>query len=373
MVIPWHCDNLLFVLFCIGMAFAECECGYRVPYGGNSSSEHSSLLFTDAIQVNFRTLQDIAHSKDWKIKYLRFNYVPNSGRFGKRVEARNIIANPLVNASAGWNSASKLGGDIDAGLQLIVRSNLIEGNLVSTGQIQSKREDIRFGSFRTYMRTTAINGTCASHFWYNSDSKEIDVELLSRQQDASKKPANLVVHSNQSVADGNDARGTAGYIEGKLSFDPSDGFHEYRYDWSSDLVSFYADGKWLGDVNSSIPADPGIVQLSHWSDGNPGWTAGPPAQDAILTVAYYFAYFNSTDTKRMQTFEAQCSDEGASAKVCDVLDFGMSLNASQGPSFVGSTQNNGGNKAVGISVAFDREGILVILLVAFLTGLVNCL
>jgi hypothetical protein len=109
------------------------------------------------------------------------------------------VPNPLLNVTDGWDGPSSQGADVDAGLQLIVRANLTAENLVSNGQIQSAREDIRFGSFRTFMKSTPINGTCASHFWYNSDAREIDIELLSRQQ-GTKNPINLVVHSDQSVA-----------------------------------------------------------------------------------------------------------------------------------------------------------------------------
>lgn len=128
----------------------------------------------------------------------------------------------------------------------------------------------------------------------------------------------------------------------------------------------------MGDINSSIPTDPGIVQLSHWSDGNPGWTAGPPAQDAILTVAYHVAYFNSTDVKRTQAFEAQCSGGQGSAKVCDVVDYVMSLNASRGPTFAGSIQSNGGNSSVKMNVA-HRDGILSVRVVALVTVLLGYL
>jgi hypothetical protein len=338
---------ILILYLSVQGTLALCECGYRVHYGGDAAQYPRTILYTEALHVNFRALHDFADSKDWKIKYVRFNYDPSSGRYGKRVAAENIVPNPVANPNSGWESPSMQGAGVDSGLQLIVRSQITNG-LVSVAQIQSKRDDVQFGSFRTFMKTTSISGTCASHFWYNSDAKEIDMEMLSRQQGVKQSnpyPANLVVHSDASVAEGNDARNTAGFIEGKMGVVPSDGFHEYRYDWSENLVSFYLDGSWMGDLNQSVPAVPGVFQISHWSDGNPNWTAGPPAQDAILTVAYFMGYFNSTDAKRNEEYNALCGGGRGDDKICDVPDYkGMANSGGKGPMFVGVPQNETGER-----------------------------
>jgi hypothetical protein len=100
---------------------ADCECGYRVS---SSSNQIASLLFTEAVQKDFRKLSSLNDSKDWEIKQLMLDAVPDMDRLGRIVEDKNIILNAT-------------------GLQLIVRSTLVEGDLVSTCQIQSTREDIQ--------------------------------------------------------------------------------------------------------------------------------------------------------------------------------------------------------------------------------------
>lgn len=288
---------------------ADCECGYRIS---------DSLLFTDAVQTDFTHMQSLTDTNDWKIKQLRLEYIPNKDRYGRLVEDRNVILNPFIDDN---NTTSSQGLSIDPGLQLIVRSTLVETNLVSTGQIQSQREDIRYGSFRAYLKSTPINGTCAASFWYHNDSQEIDIELLSRQQKDSMHPINFSVHSKESVANDYDATNTTGFVEAQLGFDPAKGFHEYRYDWSPELVSYYVDSTWLGDVHDYIPTTPGHFQLSHWSNGFQGWSAGPPVQDALITVAYFRGYFNSTDPDRAKDFEARCGGGQGVGRVCDVRDF----------------------------------------------------
>lgn len=309
------------LLFQACLSSADCECGYRVSSSSTSQETTEYLLFTDAVQTDFRGMSSLDDSSDWKIKDLHLEYVPNKGRFGRLVEERNVVFNPAMDVSAGVNGPSQQGANVDAGLQLIVRSELVEGNLVSSGQIQSIREDVRFGSFRAYMKSTPINGTCAASFWYHNDSQEIDIELLSHQREGGRQPINLSVHSNESVANDYDATNTTGFIESQVDFDPADGFHEYRYDWSSDVISFWSDDRWLGDISDFIPTTPGYFQLSHWSNGFSEWSAGPPTQDALITVAYFRGYFNSTDPVRAQEFEARCGRGRDDGSVCNVLNF----------------------------------------------------
>lgn len=123
--------------------------------------QKASLLFTEAVQTDFRKLSILNDSKDWKVRQLGLDAVPNMDRLGKVVEDKNIILNAT-------------------GLQLIVIPTLVDGDLVSTGQIQSTREDIQLGSFRAYMITSPINGTCAASFWYHNDTQEIDIKPPSR-------------------------------------------------------------------------------------------------------------------------------------------------------------------------------------------------
>lgn len=237
-------------------------------------------------------------------------------RLGRIVEDENIILNAT-------------------GLQLIVRSTLVEGDLVSTGQIQSTREDIRFGSFRAYMQTSPINGTCAASFWYHNDTQEIDIELLSRQQRRGRHPVNLSIHSEESAGDDNDTSNTTSTIDHQLGFNPAKGFHEYRYDWSQEVVNFYTDGKWTGALDDFLPTAPGYVQLSHWSNGFKGWSGGPPSQDALMTVAYFVGYFNSTDPDRVQDYQSRCGGGREVGRACDVPGVGTTSSVtSQGSSIL---------------------------------------
>lgn len=100
---------------------------------------------------------------------------------------------------------------------------------------------------------------------------------------------------------------------------PSDGYHEYRFDWLPTRVSFYADGKYLQSFTDNVPTSPGHLVLSHWSNGNSGWSAGPPEVDALMTVSYVKAYFNSTNTTRIAQWHEACSN-GTQGRTCQIPD-----------------------------------------------------
>jgi Glycosyl hydrolases family 16 len=168
------------------------------------------------------------------------------------------------------------------------------------------------------MLSAVVKILALTHLQYHSDSREIDIELLSREVDAQSRrgKANLVIHSDASQASGNDASGTRTFIKQDLQFDPTLTFHEYRMDWMPDRVEFFIDGKITKTMLDNVPSDPGRLFLNHWSNGSPGWSGGPPQADSIMTVLYTKAYFNSSDPGRVAAASQRCA--GSSGTVCQI-------------------------------------------------------
>jgi beta-glucanase (GH16 family) len=115
---------------------------------------------------------------------------------------------------------------------------------------------------------TPVNGTCSAWFWYRNNTQEIDLEFLS------KAPAviNAVLQSNQSAEAGFDASKTDSAVAYSTDMLLSEGFHEYRWDWYPDFVQFFLDGLPIANFSENVPVDSGHLMLSHWSNGNPGWS-----------------------------------------------------------------------------------------------------
>lgn len=144
------------------------------------------------------------------------------------------------------------------------------------------------------------------------------MEFLSHQFNSSGGAVNLVLQTPQSVNQGYDASGTAGFEVMPLPFRPDDMFHEYRFDWTPGRVAFYVDGQYLHEMNENMPVEGGHLFFNHWSNGDPKWSAGPPAQDAVMTISYMKAYFNSTDTDRSQNAYKKRCPSFDPAKVCEI-------------------------------------------------------
>ncbi|KAM7221381.1 glycoside hydrolase, family 16 [Rhypophila decipiens] len=307
----------LFLLFLgflsAGLVKGDCECGYSTNIGGVDGAPKREYVFTDLLETNFLRLNDIAANTDWQRQEFNISKDAARGDYGEMFLPADIEASP-----AGAQSGD---GD-DSGLKLVVRSGLVDG-MVQVAEIDSYRPDLSFGSFRASMKMTDIPGTCAAFFWYFNDTQEIDMEFLSREFNSSNNtyPVNLVLQSRASLAT-HDASSTGYFIKANLPFNPTTDFHEYRIDYIHGQVLFYADGAVLAQMNgSAVPTSPGHLVLQHWSNGNALWSGGPPARDAVLTVEYVKAYFNSSLSQRAQDWRGRCKDPYAENAVCAIPSF----------------------------------------------------
>ena len=198
------------------------------------------------------------------------------------------------------------------------------------------------------------------------------MEFLSAEFNATSQPVNLVLQSPESEGAGFNAANTATFQIHQLNFTPSEGFHEYRFDWSPNAVEFYSDGVLLDTMTSAVPTAPGHITLSHWSNGDPTWSAGPPTADAILTVEYLKGYFNSSDPARQQDWSKRCVSLSAVNATCPVPEVTQAPNgnASANTFFFSLQANQTDNQTVfgskkkseGIALEISSTGIVALML-----------
>lgn len=176
---------------------------------------------------------------------------------------------------------------------------------------------------------------------YYNDTEEIDMEFLSKDFNTANNsyPVNLVLQSREAAKAGYDAQQTGNFIKTYLPFNPTADFHEYRIDFLPGTVLFYANGQLLGQMNgSAVPTSAGHLILQHWSNGNPLWSGGPPEQDAVLTVKYVKAYFNSSSPARIQDSARRCRQIAAPGSVCTIPEITASNSTPE--QFFFSNQSN---------------------------------
>ncbi|KAJ7212040.1 hypothetical protein GGX14DRAFT_322852, partial [Mycena pura] len=93
-------------------------------------------------------------------------------------------------------------------------------------------------------------------------------------------------------------------------------FGVHRLDWlPTETIYSYAgsnNGQAITStttVTKNVPNTPSEFVLNVWSNGDQGFSKGPPTADSIATVQYVHLYFNST-TFNVSSFNAACASAG---------------------------------------------------------------
>lgn len=142
-------------------------------------------------------------------------------------------------------------------------------------------------------------------------------------------PVNLIVQSPKAHEEDYDAKKAGNFVRTDLPFNPTKGFHEYRFDFVYGEVHFYADGQQLAKIRgATVPEDSGHLVLQHWSNGNDVWSGGPPEKDTSILVRYVKAYYNSTDHNRQSEWNKRCTGTNSPAKaICPIPEIGANKSA----------------------------------------------
>ncbi|MGM0442859.1 MAG: glycoside hydrolase family 16 protein [Fibrobacterota bacterium] len=155
------------------------------------------------------------------------------------------------------------------------------------GEITYTTQKFLYGSFAASIKTTAKAGGVVGWFVYNhgvpGDGKlhEIDMEYLT--EDLSQ--IQLTLH--------HDGYGVDHQIV-PVDFDPAAEFHEYRFDWYPDSVSYYIDGTHIGTLTDSVPDDSCSIMLNYWSNNDPHW--GGPMPDTISHMYVDYMEYSPLDS-----------------------------------------------------------------------------
>ena len=130
-------------------------------------------------------------------------------------------------------------------------------------------------------------------------------------------------------------------------------------------------------MTTAIPTSPGHITLSHWSNGDPHWSAGPPTTDAVLTVEYMKGYFNSSDPARQKDWRGRCTDITAVNATCAIPEvtaapdgnvsaktffFTQQKNESENQTVFGGTGKSNAGAAVIRSSLWETIGVTALLL-----------
>lgn len=139
-------------------------------------------------------------------------------------------------------------------------------------EIVSKRSNFRYGSYSASIKTSKTPGGVVGWFIYrDSPLNEVDVEMLTREN----RNLYFTLHHVQTNVDSKVV---------KLNFDPTEAFHEYRFDWRPDRVDYFIDGNPAGTLTKQVPDSNAAIMLNHWSGNIAGWGGAAPTEDMSMEV-----------------------------------------------------------------------------------------
>lgn len=133
-----------------------------------------------------------------------------------------------------------------------------------------------YGYYEVCMKPAKGSGLVSSFFTYTNTPRwdEIDIEFLGK--DTTKVQFNYYID------------GVGGHEKlYDLGFDASSEFHVYGFDWKSNSITWYVDGKAVYTATESIPEYPQQIMMNVWNcTGLDEWT-GPLDESALPATASY--------------------------------------------------------------------------------------
>ncbi|KAH7313605.1 concanavalin A-like lectin/glucanase domain-containing protein [Stachybotrys elegans] len=157
------------------------------------------------------------------------------------------------------------------------------------GEVVTVANNIRYASVRTVAILTEPAGVCNGMFFYESDAQETDIEWLSDANSLSNGGTRRLWLTNQDA--NQDGSSTSNTVSPPA--DATTAEHEYRLDWTEGRVRWFVDGVQVWETTEDVPSVPGPWVFNNWSNGDPGWSVGPPAVDAIFRIRSIEMYYNT--------------------------------------------------------------------------------
>ncbi|KAF7364796.1 Concanavalin a-like lectin glucanase [Mycena venus] len=276
-----------FVLFALSttQVFAQsCPCGYK------DSSGH---IWREAIVSDFTQSAGAlaAVNANWII-------------------ATDFEAQPTGTANIQYVTANVFQHQDALGLKASAYDN---SGSVKSAEIFTERSDILYGSFRMQAQVPSVPGVVFGFFTYISDTQEQDIEFLSSDVDYYQH----VYYTNQPgqlPGGGVDTNAAKSVVVPGADFTR---FGVHRFDWLPAATTYsYAGTSDSGatitsstTITKNVPTTPSEFVLNVWSNGDAGFSKGPPTEDAIATVQFVHLYFNSTSFSAA-SFNSACSAAG---------------------------------------------------------------
>lgn len=247
----------------------DCDCGFIDSYDPTKS------LFTSFLVVNFSSIT--SEQLDDLFAPAAYDITQNGSPYTRNFSADQVQLS-------------------DHGLDLTV-SPPVDSKSVPCAEIFTRAATFFYGSYHAQVRVEDVPGTVTAFFNYKNDSSEVDIEYLSAWADPtllySVKPQ---IYLDSGVPS-NSTYQQERWNDTTASFDQNT--HWWSFVWLPDIVHFGLDSNYSRSLTTNVPQGPGRLALSHWSDGNPNYSLGPPTQNSTVSISSLWAVYNDTNANAL--------------------------------------------------------------------------
>lgn len=258
-------------------AQAACSCGYRL-------AQYSNSYFRNAIIADFTTtsLSGTATSSNWLSQY--GFWIADGYQVGA-VSRQSDATVPL-----GSYKNVRINNHL---LELVVPGGqkITNGGSTSNAQIEGPSGIVN-GVFTMRAKIDDEKGTCQAIFTYHDQDTgtqdEQDIEILGSylyNTGSNGTPPGIEL-TNYDPTDPNNERNDYRIVP--FTADPAAGFHNYTIAWLPGSTKYYMDSTALNSPTKYFSVNPSAFIVNHWTNGDSGFTQGPPTNTAVSKARLLF-------------------------------------------------------------------------------------
>ncbi|KAJ9655394.1 hypothetical protein H2201_008815 [Coniosporium apollinis] len=287
-----------------------CSCGYFDP-----SFEQ---LYTESIIVYFNESQTLPDQDFSPHSYVHRSEKGWNSLYRQGASPSNVLIGNESTVS--WlEQASN-----PSSLQLFVDPSANE-HLVTGAAVETKRQDIQYGTFRASMRSPHpwAGGSALSMMLRYNESQSLEIDMLNTDKPSTARVTTLMNGEWPAQSLGVNYTTMA---EGSADVPPVSpwDFMEVRLDWARERINFTVAGNLTRSVGLSqqdLPTTPSALIFKHWSTGDTYFMQGPPVNRSAADVAWVRVFFNSSlmSDDEHRDFDSQCQPSMA----CSVDDINL--------------------------------------------------
>ena len=314
---------MLPLLLLLGSAVAQrshtpadlCSCGYYDATTGQA--------FTESIIVYFNETTDLSQDV-WSVQeYVHQKEKGYSAVYRQGTRPENV---EIGNDSTVWRQDVVNPYSLELFVDPAAKDHLVVG-----AEVNSLRQDIRYGSFRARMRSAHpwAGGSALSMMVMFDETQSLELDMLNADD---ADDVRLKYRVNEGYLD--QPPSTIDSINQNETISPISlwDFIDVRIDWVEDAVNFTVANTLTHAITSEdneIPKTPSELVLKHWSTGDATFMQGPPINRSAANIAWVRSFFNSSlmTAGEHQRYDAECRRE----QICDVDDITLRGSSSYTP------------------------------------------